>query len=67
MTLEYRERQALGTGWFIEVRLGEVPVGRIARNRYNGKYIYFKGAHNTTTPSGEDHDLEKLKERIGNV
>lgn len=64
MSIEYREKQALGTGWCIEVRQGGDVVGRIQRNRYNGKYIYFKGAHNLAAPSSEDHDLEVLKSRI---
>jgi len=64
MTLEYRERSTLGTGWALEVCSSGVLMGYIqfgARNLFR----YYEGTPTIgLTPLLSDSDLEVLRRKV---
>ena len=64
MTIDFVERETLGSAWSIEVHQSGVIIGHIRRSSSSGAFRYFRGAHNELTPSHEENDLEILKRCI---
>jgi len=63
MSLEYRERSTLGSGWALEVRASGVLVGHIRLGAVN-LFRYYEGAENELTPLLSDSDLEALRRKV---
>jgi hypothetical protein len=62
MTLEYRERSTLGSGWALEAYSSGVLVGHIQLGASN-LFRYYDGSD--LTPSLSDSDLETLQRKVG--
>jgi hypothetical protein len=61
--VEFKRRDALGTGFREEVLNHGLPTGHIGK-RPDGEFVYYRGAHNDLTPTCAGRDLEALKRRI---
>ena len=64
MAIEFKEHHTLGNPWQLEVRSSGVVVGHVRRHPMSGTCRYFEGPHNELTPSFEDDDLDRLKDKI---
>ncbi len=64
MTLEYRERATLGSGWSLEVCSSGVLVGHI-RFGANNLFRYYSSSEKDLTPLLSDSDLETLQRKVG--
>jgi hypothetical protein len=63
MTLEYRERSTLGSGWALEVCSSGVSVGHI-RLGANNLFRYYDGSDNERPPLLSDANLEGLQRKV---
>ena len=64
MAIRFIETNKLGEGWLAHVCDGDVPVGHIRQNPYNGAFRFFHGPDNTHTVALEHDSLAALKRAV---
>jgi hypothetical protein len=62
--VEFKSRQTLRGGLWIEVHRSGVLIGHIRMSIDRATFRYFRGSCNELAPSYEDRDLDRLKRRV---
>ena len=64
MAIRFIETNKIGEGWLAHVCDGDIPVGHIRQNPYNGAFRYFRGSDNMDSFSLERDSLASLKRAL---